>query len=124
MTSRPPQTLGAPIKPWRTTDNDSCLISQIFSLISLGRIMSSDAMPIRFISAGHVTAITNRKPVRQGQFPWSRMSLVWKVLAHNSSSMTIRNMAHNSSLRLARQEVSALLLAHNSSLGLARQEGS
>ena len=31
-------------------------------------------------------------------------------------------LAHNSSLGLARQEVSALLLAHNSSLGLARQE--
>ena len=79
-----------------------------------GRIMSqfivryikSLRLPTKFISAGHVTSVTNRKPVC-GMF---------------QLFMTMINMAHNSSLRLARQEVSALLLAHNSSLGLARQE--
>ena len=104
MTNYEPEG-GHSLPAWLASRSKDELWASSFSDTSNDELWATSMrLPTKSISAGHVTVLTNQKPVRQ------RCHWCQEVLAHNSS------------LGLARQEVSALLLAHNSSLGLARQE--
>ena len=78
--------------PWWTTDNHSCFISQIFNLISLGRIMSQQM--VRYIKGrimSHIYEIANQIHIRRSRDMCNQQKACpWKVQAILHNLLIIR----------------------------------